>query len=169
MVQLFYGDGKGKTTASVGGAVRAVGAGCKVLFVQFYKDGSSSENKILQNLDGVCCLFPSESFDLFKAPDAEKINALKKSYADLLETVIERSDEFFMVVFDEGADAFSQNLINRERFISFVTDFSQKGEVVITGHFAPAEIAELADYVTEFKKQKHPFDNGIPMRKGVEL
>ncbi len=71
MVQLYYGDGKGKTTAAVGAAVRAAGAGASVLFVSFYKDGSSCEVAALERL-GVQCLFPREQFQMFCPVTAEK-------------------------------------------------------------------------------------------------
>lgn len=71
MVQLYYGDGKGKTTAAVGAAVRAAGAGESVLFVSFYKDGSSCEVAALERL-GVQCLFPREQFQMFCPVTAEK-------------------------------------------------------------------------------------------------
>lgn len=83
MVQLYYGDGKGKTTAAVGAAVRAAGAGASVLFVSFYKDGSSCEVAALERL-GVQCLFPREQFQMFCPVTAEKQAALAADYARLL-------------------------------------------------------------------------------------
>ena len=98
MVQLYYGDGKGKTTAAVGAAVRAAGAGESVLFVSFYKDGSSCEVAALERL-GVQCLFPREQFQMFCPVTAEKQAALAADYARLLTEIDAAAADCFFVAY----------------------------------------------------------------------
>ena len=168
MIQLYYGDGKGKTSACVGAAVRAAGAGHQVLFVQFYKDGSSAENQILKNISGVECLFPTEQYDLLKKPDAKKITALKGAYATLLETAEARAADTFMIVLDEGADAFEQGLLPAEAFLNFLKIWGQKCEIVLSGHTVSTALTELCDYISHVKNIKHPFEKKVAARKGIE-
>ena len=144
MVQLYYGDGKGKTTAAVGAAVRAAGAGESVLFVSFYKDGSSCEVAALERL-GVQCLFPREQFQMFCPVTA-----------------------CFLVVLDEGADAFAGDLLPRQAVLDLLQRHGKDREIILTGHSLPADLAPLCDYVTRMTKERHPFDTGTPARRGIE-
>ena len=159
MVQLYYGDGKGKTTAAVGAAVRAAGAGASVLFVSFYKDGSSCEVAALERL-GVQCLFPREQFQMFCPVTAEKQAALAADYARLLTEIDAVAADCFLVVLDEGADAFAGDLLPRQAVLD--------REIILTGHSLPADLAPLCDYVTRMTKERHPFDTGAPARRGIE-
>ena len=172
MVQLYYGDGKGKTTAAVGAAVRAAGAGASVLFVSFYKDGSSCEVAALERL-GVQCLFPREQFQMFCPVTAEKQAALAADYARLLTEIDARAADYFLVVLDEGditnvADAFAGDLLPQQGLIDFLQRRGKNCEIILTGHSLPADLAPLCDYVTRMTKERHPFDTGAPARRGIE-
>ena len=114
MVQLYYGDGKGKTTAAVGAAVRAAGAGAA---------GCST----------VCPGFSC-----------------------------------FLVVLDEGADAFAGDLLPRQAVLDLLQRHGKDREIILTGHSLPADLAPLCDYVTRMTKKRHPFDTGAPARRGIE-
>ena len=161
MVQLYYGDGKGKTTAAVGAAVRAAGAGEAVLFVSFYKDGSSCEVAALERL-GVQCLFPREQFQMFCPVTAEKQAALAADYARLLTEIDAVAADCFLVVLDEGADAFAGDLLPRQAVLDLLQRHGKDREIILTGHSLPA------DYVTRMTKERHPFDTGAPARRGIE-
>ena len=167
MVQLYYGDGKGKTTAAVGAAVRAAGAGERVLFVSFYKDGSSCEVAALERL-GVQCLFPREQFQMFCPVTAEKQAALAADYARLLTEIDARAADCFLVVLDEGADAFAGDLLPRQGLIDFLHRRGKNCEIILTGHSLPPDLAPLCDYMTNMTKERHPFDTGAPARRGIE-
>ena len=147
MVQLYYGDGKGKTTAAVGAAVRAAGAGEAVLFVSFYKDGSSCEVAALERL-GVQCLFPREQFQMFCPVTAEKQAALAADYARLLTEIDAVAADCFLVVLDEGADAFAGELLPRQAVLDLLQRHGKDREIILTGHSLPADLAPLCDYVT---------------------
>ena len=103
MIHLYCGDGKGKTTAAVGLSVRAAGAGKRVLFAQFLKDGSSSELNVLralQNVEVACC---TQNFGFFKAMDGQTKAAAQKAYSALLEDVMRKSaDGVDLLVLDEA-------------------------------------------------------------------
>ena len=165
MVQLYYGDGKGKTTAAVGAAVRAAGAGASVLFVSFYKDGSSCEVAALERL-GVQCLFPREQFQMFCPVTAEKQAALAADYARLLTEIDAVAADCFLVVLDEGADAFAGDLLPRQAVLDFLQRHGKDREIILTGHSLPADLAPLCDYVTRMTKERHPFATGAPARRG---
>lgn len=167
MVQLYYGDGKGKTTAAVGAAVRAAGAGESVLFVSFYKDGSSCEVAALERL-GVQCLFPREQFQMFCPVTAEKQAALAADYARLLTEIDAVAADCFLVVLDEGADAFAGDLLPRQAVLDLLQRHGKDREIILTGHSLPADLAPLCDYVTRMTKERHPFDIGAPARRGIE-
>lgn len=161
MVQLYYGDGKGKTTAAVGAAVRAAGAGASVLFVSFYKDGSSCEVAALERL-GVQCLFPREQFQMFCPVTAEKQAALAADYARLLTEIDVVAADCFLVVLDEGADAFAGDLLPQQAVLDFLQRHGKDREIILTGHSLPADLAPLCDYVTRMTKERHPL---IPARR----
>ncbi len=167
MIELYYGDGKGKTTAAVGAAVRAAGAGEQVLFVSFYKDGSSSEVEALIQL-GVECLFPREQFQLFCPMTEKKRTALEEDYARLLVQAADIARNCFLVVLDEGADAFAGELLPRQGLMDFLQQRGRDCEIILTGHSLPPDLAPLCDYITCMTKERHPFDTGAPARRGIE-
>lgn len=169
-VHVYCGDGKGKTTASVGLAVRAAGNGMKVLFCQCMKDGSSSEVEMLKKL-GIsyrCC---TERFGFFWNMTEEQKKAAACAYTGLFESVTKKAAEeaYDLLVIDEFMSAYNHGLIDQKKAIDFLLHRPERLEVVLTGREPGEEILKLADYVTEMRKGKHPFDEGIPARKGIEL
>lgn len=152
MIQIYYGDGKGKTTASIGAGMRACGAGCKVLFVQFFKDSKSSELSVLP-------------FDIYKAPDSLPFNP-DDSYLEWVNGAISyiKNSDSDMIILDEFLDLIPKYL-SAEDAISLLSD---NKEYVITGHKRVDALFDRADYISLVQKQRHPFDNGIKARKGIE-
>lgn len=167
LIHIYCGDGKGKTTASVGLAVRAAGAGKKVLFVQFFKNGTSSELKVLREHMEV--LFCETQYGFFKNMDADTRERAGKDYSALLETALAKAGEDLgLLVLDEAISACNHRMISEERVLDFLKNKPEQLEVVLTGRDPSAALLEAADYVTEMRKQKHPFDTGIKARKGIE-
>ncbi|MCD8097049.1 MAG: cob(I)yrinic acid a,c-diamide adenosyltransferase [Lachnospiraceae bacterium] len=169
-LQIYCGDGKGKTTASVGLAVRAVGTGLKVLFCQVMKDGSSGEVKMLEKL-GVtyrCC---TEKFGFFwNMTEEQKTEAAKAYTATFLDAArTAREKQYDLLIVDEFMSAYNHGLIDQKKALAFLMDRPERLEVVLTGRDPGEELIALADYVTEMRKVKHPFDQGIPARKGIEM
>lgn len=170
MIHLYCGDGKGKTTAAVGLSVRAAGAGKRVLFAQFLKDGSSSELNILralQNVEVACC---EQNFGFFKSMDGQTKAAARLAYTALLEETLQKSaDGVALLVLDEAVAACNHGLIEEARLLDFLHHKPEDLEVVLTGRDPSQRLLDAADYVTEMRKCKHPFERGIAARRGVEF
>ena len=169
LVHIYCGDGKGKTTAAVGLAVRACGAGKKILFVQFLKSESSSERRILKQLDGIeLTPCPEKVKFTFRMDEAEK-QECRERCAFLLRLTEERLPLFDLAVLDEVFGALSAGMLEAEELLRLVREKPEKTELVLTGRNPPPEVTAIADYITEMKKIRHPYDAGTPARKGIEF
>jgi len=167
MIHLYCGDGKGKTTAAVGLAVRAAGSGMKVLFVQFFKSGKSSEVEALEKL-GIVTAHPGVHYGRYKTLNEEKKTEVRDSYGELFDAILAAAAEFDLIVLDEAVSAYNYAMIDGERLTEFLRLEGNRREIVLTGRNPLTELIELSDYVTEMKKVKHPFDGGTAARKGIE-
>ncbi len=170
LVHIYCGEGKGKTTCSVGLTVRACGFCLHVLFMQFLKSGDSSELKILKSLPGIDVLGtkPIKKFS-FQMTEEEKeetrqINA--EQFADMVKML--ENDHYDMLVLDEVLGSIEAGLLDDQLIVNFLKDRPEQLEVVMTGRYPTAELEELADYVSRIDKVKHPYDKGIPARAGIE-
>ena len=168
LIHIYCGDGKGKTTAAVGLAVRAAGAGKRVVFTQFFKNGNSSEVGMLKKLDNIQSIHCKTVPGRFKNMTEEQKAQAKKDYGCHLEAVLEAAEEADLLVLDESISACNNGVISEERLLAFLTCKPEKLEVVLTGRAPTAKLLSMADYVTEMKKNKHPFEQGIPARYGIE-
>ncbi len=169
LIHIYCGDGKGKTTAAVGLAVRAAGAGKRVVFTQFFKNGNSSEVGMLKKLDNIQSIHCKTVPGRFKNMTEEQKAQARADYSQLLETVLTEAQTADLLVLDEAISACNNGTIREERIQQFLRTKQEGLEVVLTGRNPSAELLELADYVTEMQKRKHPFDKGIPARHGVEF
>ena len=169
MIQSYYGTGKGKTTAAVGAAIRCSGSGQNVLFVQFLKNGDSSEIEVLKNLESINLLFPKEHYEMFDNLKEKRTEELSKSYNNLLfEEIPVNIGSYQMIVLDEVLDAIEFGYVDKEAFAAFLNKWKQCTEIVMTGHTLSDEIAAVSDYVSEIKAVKHPYNSGVSSRKGIE-
>ena len=169
MIHLYHGDGKGKTTASVGLAVRAAGSGMKVLFVQFFKDGSSSEIDVLRSIPGIDVLIPEVWYGRYRRMTAEQQEEIRHCYTALMHDIEKRAERYDLIVLDEAVSAYNYGMLERDSFVETLKEWKSSREAVLTGRDPASELREVADYVTEMKKEKHPFDEGIIARKGIEF
>lgn len=171
MKHIYYGDGKGKTTAAIGLAVRAAGSKMKVLFVQFLKTEFSGERHILSHTENVTLTFcPLELKFTFDMDDKEKAQAAKifKGIFDNAVTTA-LTEKYDMVVLDEVFEAINAHMLSESEVYEFITNAPSSMEIVMTGHNPPQKFMDCADYITEFKKVKHPYDRGITGRIGIEF
>ena len=155
----------------MGLALRAAGSGKKVVVTQFLKDGSSSELKILRTLPDVTVLTCQKQFGFFwNMTEAQKKEAAA-AYRQLFEEAVETAEkeEAFLLVMDEFMAAYRHEMIDREQALAFLKNRPEGLEVALTGRDPAPELLELADYVSEIRKIKHPFDEGIAARRGIEL
>lgn len=168
LVQVYTGNGKGKTTAAVGLAVRAVGAGLGVAFVQFVKGGArSSELGVLEGL-GVRVERPAvRSTGLLGTGLTEEDRRAAAEAWELAAGLI-RSAAFQVIILDEINVAMHYELIPEAEVLATIAGRQPAIEVVLTGRGASEPLMEMADLVTEMVPRKHPFDRGIPARFGIE-
>lgn len=235
MVEIYCGDGKGKTTAAMGLAVRAAGHEIPVRIVQFLKDGTSGELAILNKLDKIEIDTPHEFYGFVKNMTAEQKKAVADDYAAMLERAMAWLDDIIsgnnkntdkimtgcetnseidsetgckadseveseigceaeseigceaeseadsrdkikseneisaVVIMDEVLHACNFELLDKDRLVAFVDKYRDKAEIVLTGRNPSEELVGIADYVSEIKKIKHPYDKGIFARVGIEL
>ena len=169
LIHLYCGNGKGKTTAAVGLAVRCAGAGGRVIFTQFFKDGTSSELNILRTLPGVTVLASPVKYGFFESMSEEKRAAAGADYTALLEKALEKARDAELLVLDEAVSACRHGVIPEDTLLAFLDTKPEGLEVAVTGREPSEALLERADYVTEMVKRRHPFDRGIAARRGVEF
>jgi len=166
-VQVYTGDGKGKTTAALGLAVRAAGAGFKVYMAQFLKKGDYSEIKALERFSE---LITVEQFGLGRfvmgQPDADDIAAARKGLETILKVL--NSGKHQMVILDEANMAAVCGLLSIEDLLTVIEQKPDHMELILTGRGAAQQIIEKADLVSEIKAVKHYFNNGVKARVGIE-
>ena len=169
MIQSYFGNGKGKTTASIGAAIRCAGSGKKVVFVQFLKNGDSSEIDVLKKTPNIDCVFSQERYALYDNLDEKRTDALSKAYNKMLfEEVAQRSSSYDMIVLDEVLDAVEFGYIEEEKLTDFLCRQKESIEIVLTGHKLPKGIGAVSDYISQISAIAHPATKGAGARKGIE-
>lgn len=168
-IQVYTGNGKGKTTAAIGQAVRAAGFGLRTYFVMFMKEFPYNEIKSLEMLKEFISIVQvgKDDFVYKKVPPSEeeksKIkNALNEAKTKML------SGEFDLMVLDEIFVTIYFGLINTEEVISFIDAKPDNVELILTGRYCSQEIIDKADLVTEMKEVKHYYEKGVLARRGIE-
>jgi len=166
-VQVYTGDGKGKTTAALGLALRAAGAGLKVFIGQFIKMGDYSEIKALKRFPDLICV---EQFGLGRfaggKPSPADIEAARSGMARVREVMA--SAEYQLIVLEEANVAVTYGLIAVPELLGIINAKPAEMEMVITGRNASPRIIAAADLVTEMKAVKHYFKKGVRARVGIE-
>lgn len=161
LIHILTGNGKGKTTSATGMAVRALGNGLKVTFVQFLKGTSTGEVKILEKLENVeiirCNRATSFNYD--------NIPLLRETHNEMLLSAIETNPD--MLILDEVIGAVNYGYLDKDILLDYLKNHNNT-EVVMTGRNAPNYLVDLADYVSEINPVKHPYKRGIKARKGIE-
>ncbi len=171
LTHVYYGYGKGKTTAALGLALRACGSGRNVVIVQFLKDTPTGELKPLALLPNVTLLRGTGSVRFtYKMRDEEKLKTKRVHDANLARAISQiKEDKYDMLILDEALDACHLGLVDEALIRDLVCNKPDGVELVITGHTPISWVMEKADYVTEMRKLKHPYDKGIKARKGIEF
>ncbi|MDH5696566.1 MAG: cob(I)yrinic acid a,c-diamide adenosyltransferase [Dehalococcoidia bacterium] len=168
LVQVFTGDGKGKTSAAIGAVIRALGHGLRVYIVYFMKgDYPYGERSILSQLSNVTMAsFGSKGFiDPTNIKPEEKEQA-KRALVAAREAML--SGSYDLVVLDEVNLAAAWKLIELDDVVRLIDDKPKDVELILTGRRANTQLIKLADLVTEMLKIKHPYDEGVTARKGIE-
>lgn len=175
LVQIYTGDGKGKTTAAFGLALRAAGQGNKVLIYQFLKPPSLDigERFALQ-LGAVRIRVEALDmpWDMSKSlEDEQAVAKAKAAISDALKRLTETAEKRFydVLILDEIVYCISKGLASFKDIKRLIENRDPAVEIVLTGRGASKELIEMADLVTEMKKIRHPFDKGMPTRRGIEF
>ncbi|MCL2493121.1 MAG: cob(I)yrinic acid a,c-diamide adenosyltransferase [Clostridiales bacterium] len=167
---MYFGDGKGKTTASIGLTVRAVGRGRKVVFTQFLKECNTGEIASLKRL-GVRVIRSENYNGFYYKMNEDQQKKYRTGQLSLLEEAREAAcgaDPADLLVLDEVVDICDLKMVDENILRDFILQKPTGMEIVLTGHCAPDWLVEMADYVTEMKKHKHPYDRGIVARESIE-
>ncbi len=167
-IHVYYGDGKGKTTAAVGQVIRAAGSGLNVLMFQFLKNNSSSERKILEELPGITCLPGKDQVKFYSQMSGQERIELRRYNTKALDEIIKFCSNFDVLFLDEILCAVWLGALSEDKLLSFLEHKPYELEIILTGHQVSERMLETADYVTEMKKIKHPYDEGLQARPGIE-
>jgi cob(I)alamin adenosyltransferase len=166
-VQVYTGDGKGKTTAAFGLALRSAGAGHKVFIAQFAKDGRFSEIEALSRFDDLITIRQYGLGRFIKGqPSPEDVEAARAALPEIRAAVSE--GEYALVILDEANIATHFGLITVDELLSLVDAKADDVEIIITGRRADPRVIERADLVTEMTCVKHYFEQGVRARVGIE-
>ena len=168
LVHIYCGDGKGKTTCAVGLMIRCAGQGGRVLCFQFLKGDNSGERRILEKLEKVTLMSCYGKFTS-KMNEEEKLEA-KTFYHNRFQQIITmvQQKEYDLLVLDEIMAAISAGFLEEKEVVHFLQNKPGTLEVVMTGRNPGEELLKLADYVTEMKLCKHPYEKGISARRMIE-
>jgi cob(I)alamin adenosyltransferase len=168
-VQIYTGNGKGKSTAAIGQAIRAAGFGLKTYIAQFMKEYPYNELVSLKLLSKWITIeqFGGDEFVYKKElPGEEELAKAQKGVQTAREKML--SGEYDLIILDEAIVAIYFKLIKTEELIEFIKQKPKNVELILTGRYCPEELIELADLVTEMREIKHYYQNGIKSRKGIE-
>ncbi len=165
--QVYTGHGKGKTTAALGLALRASGAGLKVFIAQFIKKKTCSEHRMINTLNGLITIRQyGKGFFIKRKPARHDIKAAQDGLNEIREVI--RSKEFDVIILDEANVAAKYNIISVEDLLDLIGSKPRSVELVITGRYADERVIEKADLVTEMRAIKHYGDKGVRARVGIE-
>ena len=172
LIHLYFGDGKGKTTAALGLAIRAAGSDKKVLFVQFLKNWVCGEHNSLASIPNVTflCGKPVGGKFVRDMSDDEK-HETKELQDKVLKCALEsvQNSQCDVLVLDEVIDAQRLGVLDTQMLNELIYNKLDSLELILTGHKPDNRLLEHADYITEMVKRKHPYDKGQKARKGIEF
>lgn len=168
LLQVYTGDGKGKTTASLGLALRAIGHGMKVCMLQFMKNSDIyGEVRLADKMPGLTIIpVGRHDFVNLKNPAEIDIHLAQSGWEQAKEIII--SQKYDIVILDEINVALACGLLEEKPVVDFLTTGRGKTEVIATGCWAPQTLIEAADLVTEMKNIRHPYSKGIDSREGID-
>lgn len=168
LIHIYCGDGKGKTTCAFGLALRCAGTGERVRIAQFLKGGDSGEVTAMRAFPQVQLLRAKQGTKFtFQMNDEEKEQA-RRDHTRLLHRAFADTQGLRMLVLDEIMAACTTGMVDVDELVSLIQARPQPLELVMTGRNPPQKLLDLADYITEMKKIRHPYDKGIAARRGIE-
>ncbi|MFW6034678.1 MAG: cob(I)yrinic acid a,c-diamide adenosyltransferase [Halothermotrichaceae bacterium] len=170
LVHIYTGDGKGKTTAAVGLAVRAAGHNFQVYFLQFMK-GMITGEKEISKLSQINFRRANQSEKFYYQMNNNEKKKVQEEIKRIWDKVIDLSRDsiYNIIILDELMSVINNELLSVNKVIELIKNKDYQKELIMTGRKAPEKIIKYADYVTEMKSIKHPYQQGITARKGIEF
>ena len=173
LIHIYTGTGKGKTTAAIGLAARALGSGLSVCYCSFHKHPEKygyTEMESLKKLDARVINFAKHHPHMDENVTDETINAIKKEVTEAINslTTLLSAQQFDMLIMDEIFISLRDNYLDEDILIEFIKSKPEKTELVLTGRGATEKTMSLAHYITNMECVKHPYYQNIPSRKGIE-
>lgn len=170
-IHVYTGDGKGKTTAALGLAIRAAGCGRRVLIVQFFKGQDCGELHTLEQIQNIDVMRLATDSGFFVNMDDTQKAAIRQEHDALLNDACEKvcSHLYDMLILDEATSAYRYHALDCAQLDELIYNKPDHLELILTGRNAPESFINAADYVTEMHKCKHPYDVGTPAREGIEF
>lgn len=171
MLQVYCGDGKGKTTAALGQALRGAGSGMNVLIWQFLKGNSSNEYHSLKHIPNINIYSVTDDVKFSIQMSEKDLSNYSKEVNKSIQKIYSHciNDNLGMLVLDEILGAIEIGVIEEHIIIDLINQFNDKMEIVLTGRMITDKLLDMADYVSQINKIKHPYDKKISARKGIEF
>lgn len=169
-VHIYFGDGKGKTTAAIGQAIRAAGNNMNVVIVRFLKTEDSSELPVLRSIKGIHVIPIEKTFGFYYYLSEEEKKEAAVFYNGLFDNAITfvNNNSTDMIILDEILDAINLGIIDERDVLDFIERFKSGLEIILTGRNPSDILLNKAEYISKISKQKHPYDQGLNARKGIE-
>lgn len=168
-IHVYCGDGKGKTTAAIGLSIRAAGVGYRVIFVQFLKSSRTGELAVLESHDKIEVIRSMKPLKFTFLMNEEEREECRNIHQEIWDEVMGKElTDTTLLVLDESIGTMKEELLDEEMVLEFLESHPEC-EVVLTGREPSERLMQVADYVTEMTKRKHPYDSNLPARKGIEF
>ncbi|MCD8036704.1 MAG: cob(I)yrinic acid a,c-diamide adenosyltransferase [Clostridiales bacterium] len=171
LIHIYCGDGKGKTTAAVGLAIRCAGGGGRVLYASFLKDNKSGERAVLEQNENILLLENPDSVKFYKFMTDEEKESYRNFCKDTLSNIQQEisKNKYDLLILDEIIPTINNKILPEETVLRLLDSRPYLLEAVLTGRNPSEALISRADYITEMKKIKHPYDKGIQARKYIEM
>lgn len=170
LIHVYCGDGKGKTTAAAGLALRASGCGKDVIFAQFMKGNDSGETAAMKGIERICILSNSKNYGFYHQMSGRDKEEVKREHNAILDRALQsiKKGECDILILDEITYPYRLNLVDKAVVEKLVREKPSHLELVLTGRDPDKLFLEYADYVTEMKCIRHPYEKGVAARRGIE-
>ena len=169
-IHIYTGDGKGKSTAAAGLAIRFAGSGGKVQFSQFLKGNNTAEFEVMKKVENIDLYLPDRTFGfVFRMSEEEKKEA-GAYYRDYLARAFQRARDHHagMLILDESIGTDNVGFFDHAAFLELLKKRPDDMEIVLTGRDPSEDLIEIADYVSDIRMVKHPYTKGVKARRGIE-
>ncbi len=168
LIHIYCGDGKGKTTAALGLAVRAAGRGKRVLISRFLKTEDSGEVEVLRSIPGITVVPCRKTFGFLFRMTPEQKREAAVYFQQQLEQAAEAAGDYDLLILDEIMASVNGGVVREESLLQFLKNKPEHLEVVLTGRGPSEQLMETADYISEIRAVRHPYEKGIAAREGIE-